>query len=336
MYSNNKTVKRKLLITGANGFIGSYLTEEAIKSGFDVYAGVRKTSNREYLKGLPVKYVELDMENPVKLKAMIENAGGFDFVINGAGITKTCKMEEFDRVNFQLSKNLIEALIATVIPLKFIQISSLAAYGPGTPGKMEPIKDEGKPSPVSYYGKSKLKLENYIRSLDGFPYLIFRPTSVYGPRDKAFFILYKSIEKGIETFVGTKKQYLSFIYIKDLAKLLVEALNSDFEQKTYFVSDMKNYTALEFNDTVKRELNKKTVRIVFPKPFVKGVAWSGEKLSCLLRKEAPVLNTDKYKELVQSNWLCDSSALVNDFDFRPQYNLEQGLKETLQWYKNQK
>lgn len=323
------------MITGASGFIGSFLTEEAINSGFDVYAGIRKTSNRRYLKDLPVKLVELDLEDPSQLKAVIENAGGFDFVINGAGITKTCKMEEFDRVNFQLSKNLIDALIETVIPLKFVQISSLAAYGPGIPGKMLPVKDEGKPAPVSFYGKSKLKLENYIKSLDGFPYLIFRPTGVYGPRDKAFYVLYKSIDNGIETFIGTKKQYLSFIYIKDLAKLLIEALNSDFEQKTYFVSDMKNYTATEFNDTVKKELNKKTISIVFPKPFVKSVAWSNEKISCMLRKEAPILNTDKYRELSQTNWLCDSTDLVNDFDFRPQYDLSKGLSETIQWFKNQ-
>jgi len=332
MYSNKKIKKRRLLITGANGFIGSFLVEEAINSGFDVYAGIRKSSNTEYLQNKEIKIIELDFENTTELKKSIKNAGGFDFIINIAGTTKTCDSGDFDYVNFELSKNLIESLIETSMPLKYIQISSLAAYGPGDSKTLEPVRDSDIPKPVSFYGNSKLKLENYIKSLDSFPYLIFRPTSVYGPRDKNFHIIYKSIKKGIETYIGTKEQHLSFVYVKDLVELLIEALNSGFEQKAYFVSDLNKYTAEEFNQTIKNELNKNTFSVVSPKSIVKFVAWLNEKTSCLIHKRPSILNTDKYKEISQKNWLCDSTDLIIDFDYKPKYNLSRGIKETIEWF----
>jgi len=335
MYSNKKNKKRKLLITGANGFIGSFLVEEAINSGFDVYAGVRKSSNREYLRNEHINFFDLDLENTENLKKKIKDIGGFDYVIHVAGMTKTCSTNGFDYVNFELSKNLIDSLIQTGVPLKYIQISSLAAYGPGDPKSLNAIKDSDTPKPISAYGKSKLKLENYIKSLDNFPYLIFRPTGVYGPREKDFYVMYKGIKQGFESYVGTKDQHLTFVYVKDLVGLLIEALNSDFEQKSYFVTDLKGYTAQQFNKAIKDELNKKTISIVVPKVIVKFLAWFNEKTSCLIFNKPSTLNTDKYKEISQKNWLCDSSDLVTDFDYNPKYDLKLGIKETISWYKNQ-
>jgi len=337
MYSRNKiNNKRKILITGANGFIGSFLVEEALKKGYNVYAGVRKTSNLKFLKDDRINIFEIDLSNTDELKTKIKAIGGFDYVIHLAGLTKTCDVKEFNYVNFELSKNLIDTLILSkMTPLKYIQISSLAAYGPGNPFNDTPIRDFDTPNPISAYGKSKLKLENYIKSLDNFPYLIFRPTGVYGPREKDFYVMYQSISRGIETYVGTKKQLLTFVYVKDLVNLLIESLCSDFEQKSYFVTDLNNYTAQEFNTAIKKELNKKTLSIVVPKSIVKILAWINEKISCIFIPNNSTLNIDKYKEISQVNWLCDSSDIVNDFDFKPRYNLQKGMKETINWYKSQ-
>ena len=335
MSSNKKrNIKRKILITGASGFIGSFTVEEGLKNGFDVYAGIRKSSDLSYLKDERINYFEIDLSDKEKLKRDIIAVGGFDFVIHIAGITKTCKKENFEYVNYKLSKNLIDALIESkLIPLKYIQISSLAAYGPGNSMQARPIQDSDTPKPISDYGKSKLKLEKYLKSLEDFPYLIFRPTGVYGPREKDFYVMYKSINSGIETYVGTRNQYLTFIYVKDLVYLLIDVLNSDFIQKSYFVTDLESYTAKDLNETIKNALNKKTISIVFPKFFVKILAWMSEKSSCLFFGKNATLNIDKYREISQKNWLCDSFDLVTDFDFKPRYNLEEGIFETIAWYK---
>jgi len=326
---------KKILITGANGFIGSFLIEEACKNKYKVFAGVRKSSNLKNIKESNAYILKLDLSDKQSLKTKLLQAEKFDYIIHNAGITKSCKKHEFDKVNLTNTKNLIEALIETNrTPDRFIYISSLSAIGPGR-NKFEPIKLTDKPFPVSIYGKSKLKTEMYIKSINDFPYLIFRPTGVYGPREKDYYVMYKSIKSGLETYIGSKNQKLSFIYVKDLTALIIKSLKSNIDRKTYFVSDLNDYTAKEFNTIVKDELGKKTISLVFPKVLVKTIAFISEKFLCLISGNVPTLNTEKYKDISQKNWLCNSLDLVSDFDFNPRYNLKMGIKETIEWYKKQ-
>lgn len=328
---------KKILITGASGFIGSFLVEEALKQGFEVYAGVRETSDLSYLKDSRIKFFISDLADKYSIKLRLLEIGKFDYIIHNAGVTKTCYKKMFDLVNYQFTKNLIESLYETNhIPHKFILISSLASYGPGNEKTLSPIKETDKPKPVSLYGKSKLKTEQYIKSLDDFPYLIFRPTGVYGPREKDYFTMYKNIKNGLEIYIGTKEQHISFIYITDLVNLLISAIKSDIIRKSYFVSDLNNYTTIEFNAIIKKELNKKTISLVVPKFLVKVIAYLNEKLSCILFKKMTILNEEKYKELSQKNWLCDSSELVKDFNFKPKYDLEKGVHLAIAWNKKER
>ncbi len=328
---------KKILITGANGFIGSHLAEEALSKAYEVYAGVRRKSNLSHIQNKKINILYIDISNKESLKKTFEKTGKFDFVIHNAGITKTCKKELFDIVNFNFTKNLIEALTETNnIPNKYIQISSLAAYGPGDPVSLKPVKDQDEPKPISLYGESKLKTEKYIKSLKKFPYLIFRPTGVYGPREQDFYLMFQSIKNGLETYIGTKEQYISLIYVKDLTRLLLTALESEVVQKSYFASDTNIYTSKQFNTVIKKTLNKKTVQFVLPKSIVKNLAYLNEKISCKLFGKIPTLNTEKFKEISQKNWLCDSSDLIKDFNFAPEYDLQKGVMETYEWYKKNK
>jgi len=326
---------KKVLITGSSGFIGSFLVEQSIERGYNTVAGIRSSSSMEYLKETSASLFITDLSDKESIKKNLLEFDRFDYIIHNAGITKTCDKILFDKVNYINTKNLVEALIELDrIPEKFILISSLAAYGPGRNGNI-PIKLSDSPLPISIYGESKLKTEKYLKSIKGFPYLIFRPTGVYGPREKDYFVMYQSIKSGLETYVGSREQYISFIYVKDLVQILITSLESNSVRKSYFVSDLKDYTAVEFNEIVKNELGKKTISIVFPKFFVKMIAFLGEKISCLLSRNIPTLNTEKYKDISQRNWLCDSSDLVKDFDFKPDYDLRNGIKETIDWNKKQ-
>ncbi len=206
-----------VLITGASGFIGSHLVEEGLKRDYTVYAGVRRTSSREYLKDKRIHFLEIDFSSVDKILNTLEACQirgiRFQFVIHGAGITKSGKKKDYFRVNAQNTQNFIQALIkAGMIPDKFIFISSLAAYGPGNPETMRPVLLSDTPNPIELYGKSKLEAEKFIRSLDSFPWLIVRPTGVYGPREKDYFVFFKTINRGLETYIGSgSKFFLSFM-----------------------------------------------------------------------------------------------------------------------------
>ncbi|MCX6252729.1 MAG: NAD(P)-dependent oxidoreductase [Bacteroidetes bacterium] len=328
-----------VLITGASGFIGSFLAEEGLKRDYSVFAGIRNSSSKKYLADPRIKFVTFDFSSVEKvsetLKDLQREGIRFRYIIHNAGLTKARKKEDYFKVNFLNTKNFILALQETdMVPEKFILISSLAAYGPGNPVTMEPVKLSDKPNPIEHYGKSKLEAEKFLMSLNGFPWLTFRPTGVYGPREKDYYVFFKTINHGFETYIGTSKQVLTFIYVKDLVRLVFDALLCPLTCRSYFVSDAKEYDAELFAAIVKKHLNRKTIRITVPSVLVKGLAISLEKVYGLWNS-IPTLNSDKYSVLSSKNWRCEVDPLLQDFGFTAEYDLEKGVKETIEWYKKE-
>lgn len=328
-----------VLITGASGFIGSFLVEEGLKRNHEVFAGIRKSSSREYLKDPRIRFVEFDFSSVEKIQsALLELKAQnirFDFIIHNAGLTKAQKKEEYSNVNYRNTRNFIEALLGTeMVPEKFVFMSSLAAYGPGDPETMKPVRLMDEPKPIELYGKSKLDAERFIRSLDSFPWLIFRPTGVYGPREKDYYVFFQTINRGLETYIGRAKQILTFIYVKDLVRVIYDSLPSAVIRKAYFVTDGNEYDTELFSSITKKHLNKKTVRLVFPPSVVKGIAFSLEKFLGLFGK-IPTLNTDKYNVMSSTNWRCEVEPLQKDFNFTAEYDLDRGVGETVEWYRKE-
>ena len=325
---------KKILITGASGFVGSHLVEEALNRDLEVYAGVRKTSSRQFLKNKNIHFFEMDFTNKKELKEKF-NKAKFDFIIHNAGVVSVPKLQDYFTINFDYVKNLIEALNNT-LPEKFIYMSSLASYGPASSSDLSDFLTEGrKPKPINTYGKSKLKSEGYIKSINNLPYIIFRPTAIYGPREKEILTFFKLINKNIEGYIGNKKQHLTFIYVKDLAKTILDAALSKVSQKSYFISDGKHYSQNDLGKYAKQFLNKKTLRFHVPVSLVRSIAWLLEQ-PAKLTGNYPALNLEKVRILESMNWKCDLTALKEDLNFRPQYDLERGLEETIEWYKKNK
>ena len=329
-----------VLITGASGFIGSFLTEEALRRDYRTYAGIRKTSSRQYLTDPRILFLEIDFSSVERITETLERCKRenirFHYIIHNAGVTKSNKKEDFYRVNFLFTKNFAEALRQSgMIPEKFLFISSLAAYGPGDPVTLEPVKLSDDPHPIELYGKSKLEAERYLRSLEQFPWLIIRPTGVYGPREKDYYVFFKTIRNGLETYIGKNPQYLTFIYVKDLCRAVFDLLESGLERKAYFISDGKEYDSETFAAITKKVFHKKTLTLRVPEGIVKQLAFLLEKLYATWGS-APTLNTDKFNVLKSPNWKCEAEPFYRDVPFRPEYDLERGVRETIEWYKSEK
>ena len=327
-----------ILITGANGFVGSHIVEYALTKDADIFAAIRKSSNTKYIPEKGVHLFVLDFSSQDTLRDGLDRFksahGNIDFVIHNAGLTKTLKVGDYDRVNYQLTVDLISALSRSGHKLKkFTYISSMAASSPGM-GK-EPIAIDQLGEPVSQYGKSKKKTENHIERECPFDYLILRPPPVYGPRDSDMFTVFQMLSKKLEIYIGRQIQLLSFIYVKDLARGIVEATLSPLSNKKYFVSDNKYYDGRVFNEKVKTELQTTTFKIHLPLFLVYIVASFSEIASRITGKVSQ-LNLEKIKELKCSNWTCKSEKFYHDLDIQPQYSLEQGIRETIEWYKEMK
>lgn len=322
----------KILITGANGFIGSTLVDQALSLGWQVTAAIRKSSDLSLLKGLDIQFVELDYANRTSLEKVFKELPDFDFIIHNAGTTKAKDQAAYDKVNLNYTQNLIESLISVnKVPTKFLFVSSLAAIGPTTCGNC--IEDDTDPAPVSYYGKSKLKAEKYIRSLNNFPWIIVRPTGVYGPRDKDIFIFIQMISKGLELYIGRKGQDLSFICSIDLANLMLSILKKSAIHETYFGYDFNKYHSTDLGNAAKLALHKKTTQLKIPISIVTFMAIISEKIGQLNQK-TPALNYDKVNELKAESWMCSSDKAAVNLGWKPQYDLYSGMKFTIDWYKS--
>jgi nucleoside-diphosphate-sugar epimerase len=343
-----------ILITGASGFIGSFIVEEALKRGFETWAGVRGTSSRKFLQDERIHFAQLDMQNPKKLEEQLllykaEMGGkGWDFVVHAAGATKCLHREDFFRTNTEGTKNLIDALrSADMIPKRFVFLSSLSIFGAirekpvrkasaDNPWIYAPILLSDEPKPNTAYGESKLAAERYLQEQQDFPYTILRPTGVYGPRERDYFLMAQSIKQHIDIAAGLTPQEITFVYVLDVVQAIFKSMEApEAEGKAYFLSDGEVYNSRRYSDLVQQHLgNPWVLHLKLPLFLLRAVCWVSGRISRLTGK-MNALNDDKFNILSQRNWQCEIEPAIRDFGYKPQWSLEQGVEESIRWYREE-
>ncbi len=325
---------RHILITGATGFIGSFIVSEALSRGLEVWAAVRRSSNRQWLTDPRIHFIELDLSHKDRLK---EQLGGlqFEYVVHAAGVTKCIHAADFFRINTEGTKNLVCALRELQMPLvRFVDISSLSVYGPVCERQpYREIREDDTPRPNTAYGQSKLEAERFLDSLTDFPFVVLRPTGVYGPRERDYFLMAKSIKGHTDFSVGYQRQDLTFVYVLDVVQAIFLALDHGKTGRKYFLSDGQVYSSRAFSDLIWRELGRPwLLRVKAPLWVLRVVTFCGEYIG-RLTGHISALNNDKYHIMRQRNWRCDIRPAMDELGYRPQYNLERGVKLTMDWYK---
>ena len=336
----------KILITGASGFIGSFLCEEGLKRGMETWAGMREHSSRRWLTDKRLTFATLDMTDAIRLKEQLsayqQEVGRWDVIIHAAGATKCLKREDFDLHNFQCTKNLVNTLKdLDMMPDQFLYVSSLSVLGPireeqNADGTYNDMQASDAPKPNTAYGESKVKSEEFLKGVEGVT--IFRPTGVYGPREKDYFMMAKSIKQHIDFAVGYQKQVITFVYVRDLVGAIFAAIGKAgvANGKTYLVSDGYNYDSRAFSDLIQKELDiKHVLHIKAPLWLLWIISTMAEGFSKLTHKPS-TLNGDKYRIMCQRNWQCDISPLKDELGYIPEWPLERGVKECMDWYKENK
>lgn len=325
-------MKERVLITGASGFVGHHLVEAAVQAGLEVYAAVRPSSDVAHLEPFGIRYTSLDFSNTEALVKELEEKQ-YHYIIHAAGITKAKTEQEYIQVNAGYTQKLALAAAKAAIPLrKFVFISSLAALGPVVYNEATPIHEQNKPQPVTAYGKSKLLAEQYLAEIKDLPLVVLRPTAVYGPREKDIFIILKTLNLGLEPYISNKPQWLSFVYVKDLTKAVIQSLGAGINHAAYNVSDGNSYDRYALATITKRILGKKSIRFHVPMGVVNVMARLLEAAYASSSK-MPALNQEKLNELAAENWNCSIERIRQDLGFVPEYDLEKGLAQTLKWYK---
>lgn len=322
---------KKVLITGSNGFVGSFLSDRLLKEGAEVHCLVRKTSNLRWLKNLDVKFAYGDISYKYSLKGLFKS---IDYVIHTAGLKKGISKDDFIRVNYLGTKNLIkEAYNENPHIKKFIYISSMAVMGPSMDGK--PICESNLCRPISYYGESKLKGEEAVLKFeDKVPVTILRPPAIYGPRDEDIYAMFKAVKLGIKPEFGFKQRFISLCYVGDLINAIVLSLKYENVNGTYIIADENIYRWKEIQNKIAKVLNVRSFTIKIPVSVVFTSAFLSELVARVTNKST-IFTRQKVKELT-GHWACDISKAKNELKFKPEYDLHRGVTETVKWYKENK
>lgn len=330
-----KEGREVVLITGASGFIGSFIVEEALRRGFETWAAVRKSSSRRYLQDGRIRFIELDMADPDRLAEQLKGHK-FDYVVHAAGLTKSLKKAGFFRVNTDGTVNLARAVMQENPSLKrFVYLSSLSVMGPVREERpYREIKAGDQPCPNTAYGQSKLESERLLDGMKGLPCVVLRPTGVYGPRERDYFMMAESIKKHVDFSVGYKPQDITFIYVGDVVQAVFLALDHGKAGSKYFISDGNVYSSRTFSDLIHRELGCPwLLRVKAPIWLLRVITFIGEYVGRLTGR-VTALNNDKYNIMKQRNWRCDITPAMTELGYKPRFTLDYGVRITMKWYKD--
>ena len=323
----------KILITGGSGFIGSFIVEEALNRNMETWVAVRSSSSRKFLQDTRIRFIELDFSSEENLRKQLAGHK-FDYVVHAAGVTKCLDKNDFFRMNTNGTANLVNVLSEPDrMPRRMVFLSSLSIFG--AIREQQPYKDiepTDQPKPNTAYGESKLKAERIVTE-SGIPSVILRPTGVYGPREKDYFLMAKSIKGHVDFAVGYKQQDITFVYVKDVVQAVFLALDRGKPGSAYFLTDGEVYQSATFSKLIHETLGRPWwIRITAPVWLLRFITFFCDAIAHITGKIS-ALNNDKYHILKQRNWRCNIRPAINELGFAPEYNLKKGVRETIEWYK---
>jgi len=340
------------LVTGGSGFIGYNLVQQLVARGQDVTVLVRRSSNIERLKQLPVKLAEGDVLSPDKLEAAVR---GKDVVFHVAGITRTLNPRFLWEVNESGVANVAAACASQSNPPVLVVVSSLAAAGPSQYG--HPKREEEPPRPVSYYGRSKLAGEQAARRFAGqVPITIVRPPVVFGPADRNGVSMFRSVYRwGIHLAPGWKPRQYSLIHAEDLAELLILAAErgerlppaeQDGEkaegnvtpaagQGIYYAAGEEYPSWVQVGRMLAEIFGRKRVLVI--RVAALGVWCIATFVECWerVRRRPMYLDWDKAREITAGSWACSGEKATRQLGFSPRWPLLERLRQTAEWYRQE-
>jgi len=320
-------MKKKVLVTGANGFVGSNLVRALLKNNYDVTCMVRRTSNLSSLENLPVTFKYADYHS---LSSLQEACKDQEIIFHVAAKVREINEKRYFDANVEVTKNLLESIKSSNVK-KFVFLSTQAAAGPAD--GISPKTENCTCNPVSYYGKSKLEAERVVREECSVPWVIIRPSSVYGPYDKDFLQYFKLVNKHIAPLAGFKKKYFSLVYVEDLVQMIIMAAESErADNEIFFAGDGNVYLLEDFIDAVKKAMHKKAIKLHIPIFLSYILAAFNECLKYFTKKQATI-NLQKVKEMRKCYWLCSIEKAKKLLNYESCFSLKEGVSETYQWYK---
>ncbi|NSL85966.1 NAD-dependent epimerase/dehydratase family protein [Chitinophaga sp. Mgbs1] len=321
----------KVLITGANGFLGSHLTRELFRQGYEVKAMIRASANLLGMEDIPCEIFSGNIDNRDDVCAAV---AGCDIVIHTACITDqwNISFEAYERVNFTATKYIVEACIAQQVK-RLIYVSTANTIGPGS--KMHPgteLNGFTLFNANSGYINTKYLAQQYVLEqvaagrLQG---VVVNPTFMIGPRDS-------KPSSGKLILYGMKKKVLfyppggkNFVHIQDVCRGIVNAIDKGKTGDCYLLAG-HNLTYREFFNILNQVSGEKKVMIRIPRFLLKIAGVTGSVLQQLLHIRGKLNYTAAYMLSLDNYYTGRKSERELQVRYTP---IEDAIAGAHSWFK---
>ena len=324
----------KVLVTGANGFVGSHVLDCLLAQNISTAILLRETSNRRFIAS-QISRVDVRLGSINDADSVARALDGVTHVIHCAGLTRACRPGEFFTGNHIGTRNVVEAVNRQGGRIeRLVHISSLAAIGPATPE--QPAREDDPPHPVSEYGESKLVAEREVTGHCRSDFVVLRPPAVFGPRDDGFLQLFQTVKRRIiPRFLGGIRA-MSFVYVEDLAAAVMTCLTHPAAVgKAFFVSGRETIAPHGFARLIAEQMGVRAFTL--PLPTV--ALWPVCALQEMVARATGVptiVNRQKYAEMTAPGWVCDPTRLREVLGITCNTTLADGVARTLEWYRRER
>jgi nucleoside-diphosphate-sugar epimerase len=323
VYDRGKMAGR-ILITGANGFIGQSLCKKALSEGWHVRGTIRTPAGKDTLPA-EVDAVIIDGVGPgtdwTKALAGVDTVVHLAARVHVMRETASNPLMEFRRVNTHGTVRLARMAAASGVG-RFIFLSTVGVNGNATPER--PFTEMDLPQPHNAYAVSKFEAELSLRAISDQTELgivIIRAPLVYGPANPGNFLkLLNLVAKRLPLPLASVRNRRSLMYLENLVDAIITCTNRpEAAGKTYLVSDGDDVSTPELIRRIADALGVPAILSSFP---VSLLHLAGK----LLGKSAEI-------ERLIGSLIVDSTKIRTELGWKPPFGLSEGLKETAMWYK---
>lgn len=320
----------KVLVTGATGFTGTWLTKKLVGAGHCVRGIARSSSRLGELEGLPVEWHRGNVYDETVVR---KAARGVDYIFHVAAAFRQAGIpeEEHYRVHVVSTQLLAEEAATNPDFKRFIHVSTMGVHG----HIKNPPGDENSPfSPGDPYQSTKAEAELWLRKYAeerGLPFTVLRPTGIYGPGDRRLLKLFKMATWPVFPLLGQGRCLYHFIHVDDLTNaMLLAATEESALREVFIVGNADPIPLADVARCIARVYGKKLRVVRLPVAPFFAAADLCETVCRLLQIE-PLLyrrrvafytkdrsfNTAKFRKILR---------------YEPRYTNESGIEETAKWY----